>query len=60
HPDRAAPGRVGAQRMGAREAVCARIMVLGATRLRRFEPEPPMSTGFLVMADPEGNEFCLD
>ncbi|NMA75685.1 MAG: VOC family protein, partial [Actinomycetales bacterium] len=24
------------------------------------EPEPPLSIGFLVMADPEGNEFCLD
>jgi hypothetical protein len=21
---------------------------------------PPMSAGFIVMTDPEGNEFCLD
>lgn len=29
-------------------------------RVHRFAPEPPMSGGFLVMTDPEGNEFCLD
>jgi hypothetical protein len=23
-------------------------------------PAPPMSAGFIVMTDPEGNEFCLD
>ncbi len=27
---------------------------------RRYEPAPPMSAGFIVMTDPEGNEFCLD
>jgi hypothetical protein len=26
----------------------------------RHEPAPPMSGGFIVMTDPEGNEFCLD
>ncbi|MFD5177670.1 VOC family protein [Nocardia sp. NPDC058379] len=57
---RAAPGLQGEERMTALEAECARLVALGATRLRRFEPEPPMSFGFLVMADPEGNEFCLD
>ena len=41
-------------------AECARLVALGATRLRRSEPEPPMSQGFIVMDDPEGNEFCLD
>jgi len=35
-------------------------VALGATRLRRQEPDPPMTGGFIVMADPEGNEFCLD
>jgi hypothetical protein len=35
-------------------------MAVGATRLHRFEPEPPMSSGYVVMRDPEGNEFCLD
>ncbi|MET9213480.1 MULTISPECIES: VOC family protein [unclassified Nocardia] len=57
---RAAPGLQGEERMTALEAECARLVALGATRLRRFEPEPPMSFGFIVMADPEGNEFCLD
>ncbi|MEU8137100.1 VOC family protein [Streptodolium elevatio] len=57
---RAAPGLEGEDRMAALEAECARLVELGAERVRRFEPEPPMSTGFIVMADPEGNEFCLD
>jgi hypothetical protein len=57
---RAAPGLDGDERMAALEAECARLVGLGATRRKRFEPEPPMSAGFIVMADPEGNEFCLD
>ena len=32
----------------------------GATRLRRYQPAPPLGAGHIVMADPEGNEFCLD
>ncbi|HKE75733.1 MAG TPA: VOC family protein [Acidimicrobiales bacterium] len=56
---RAAPGLMGDERMAALEAECDRLVGLGATRLRRFEPDP-MSAGFIVMADPEGNEFCLD
>jgi hypothetical protein len=57
---RAAPGLEGDERMVALEAECARLVTLGASRLERFDPDPPMSHGFLVMADPEGNEFCLD
>ncbi|GAA0903473.1 VOC family protein [Virgisporangium aurantiacum] len=57
---RAAPGLQGEQRMAALEAECDRLVALGAARIRRYEPEPPMSAGFIVMADPEGNEFCLD
>ncbi|ADH67492.1 VOC family protein [Nocardiopsis dassonvillei] len=57
---RVAPGLRGEERMAALEAECARLLALGATRVRRHEPEPPMETGFIVMADPEGNEFCLD
>ena len=57
---RAAPGLEGEQRMTALESECDRLVGLGASRLRRFEPDPPMSHGFIVMADPEGNEFCLD
>jgi hypothetical protein len=57
---RAAPGLAGEQRMAALEAECDRLVALGAKRLRRDEPAPPLSLGFIVMADPEGNEFCLD
>lgn len=56
---RAAPGLQGEGRMTALEAECDRVVALGATRLRRDEPAP-MSAGFIVMTDPEGNEFCLD
>jgi hypothetical protein len=57
---RAAPGLDGAERMAALEVECERLVARGATRVRRSEPAPPMSAGFIVMADPEGNEFCLD
>jgi hypothetical protein len=57
---RAAPGLEGDERMAALEAECDRLVALGAKRQRRFEPEPPLSYGCIVMTDPEGNEFCLD
>jgi hypothetical protein len=57
---RAAPGLEGEERMAALEAECARLVTLGATRVRRVEPDGPMEAGFVVMQDPEGNEFCLD
>ncbi|MFP5021309.1 VOC family protein [Pseudonocardia phyllosphaerae] len=57
---RAAPGLTGDDRMAALETECARLVALGARRLRRDEPAPPLSHGFIVLADPEGNEFCLD
>lgn len=57
---RAAPDLQGEERMAALEAECDRLVRLGATRVRRYEPDPPLGTGFLVMTDPEGNEFCLD
>jgi hypothetical protein len=57
---RAAPGLAGDERMAALEAEAERLVALGATRLRRHEPSPPLDAGHLVMADPEGNEFCLD
>jgi hypothetical protein len=57
---RAAPGLAGDERMAALEAECDRLVALGAGRLRRSEPDPPLSGGFIVMTDPEGNEFCLD
>jgi hypothetical protein len=46
--------------MAALEAECERLVALGASRFKRFEPEPPMSHGYIVMEDPEGNFFCLD
>ena len=57
---RTAPGLDGEERMAAFETEAARLVGLGATRLERHEPDPPLSGGFIVMADPEGNEFCLD
>jgi len=57
---RAAPGLEGDERMAALETECDRLETLGATRVRRFEPAPPMGSGHIVMTDPEGNEFCLD
>ena len=57
---RAAPGLQGDERMAALESECERLVALGATRVKRYEPEPPMGGGHIVMADPEGNVFCLD
>ncbi len=57
---RAAPGLAGDARMAALEAEAGRLISHGATRLRRNEPAPPLDAGNIVMADPEGNEFCLD
>ncbi len=57
---RVAPGLAGDERMAALEAECERLVALGAARVRRFEPTPPMNAGHIVMTDPEGNEFCLD
>ena len=56
---RAAPGQESDERMATLEAEAARLVVLGASRFKRFEPGP-MEAGFIVMQDPEGNEFCLD
>lgn len=57
---RAAPGLTGPERMVALEAECDRLVSLGAVRAQRYEPDPPMSAGHIVMTDPEGNVFCLD
>ncbi|MFI7551452.1 VOC family protein [Micromonospora sediminimaris] len=57
---RAAPGLTGAERMAALQAESDRLVALGATQVRRVEPAPPLETGFIVLTDPEGNEFCLD
>ncbi|WP_433319048.1 VOC family protein [Micromonospora sp. CA-269861] len=57
---RAAPGLEGDERMAALEAEAERLVPHGAKRLSRHEPAPPLGAGHLIMADPEGNEFCLD
>jgi hypothetical protein len=57
---RAAPGLRGDERMAALEAECDRLVALGAKRVRRLEPAPPLDAGHLMLTDPEGNEFCLD
>jgi catechol 2,3-dioxygenase-like lactoylglutathione lyase family enzyme len=57
---RAAPGLAGEERMAALEAEAERLVGLGATRLERHEPSPPLQAGHIILADPEGNEFCLD
>ena len=57
---RAAPVLEGEARMAALEEEAGRLIALGATRLERHDPAPPMDAGHIVMADPEGNEFCLD
>ena len=57
---RAAPGLEGDARMAALEAEAERLTGHGAVRLQRNEPAPPLGHGNIIMADPEGNEFCLD
>ncbi len=57
---RAAPGLEGEERMTALDTEATRLVGLGATRVRRVDPDGRMETGFVVMQDLEGNEFCLD
>ena len=56
---RAAPGLRGDERMAALAARAEELQAAGATILKRFEPSG-IEAGWIVMADPEGNEFCLD
>jgi hypothetical protein len=56
---RAAPGLTGDERMPALEAECERLVAIGASRVARFEADA-MSAGWIVLRDPEGNEFCVD
>ena len=46
--------------MAALEAEAERLAAHGASRLRRYEPAPPLGAGHIVMTGPGGNEFCLD
>lgn len=56
---RRASGLRGDERMSALEAEATRLEALGATRLYRIDADA-IDEGFITMADPEGNEFCLD
>lgn len=56
---RAGTGLVGAERLATLEAECARLVALGATRVRLL-PADDEEESCLVMQDVEGNEFCLD
>ncbi|MQY20106.1 VOC family protein [Nocardia macrotermitis] len=56
---RVGTGLVGAERVAVLEAECARLVALGAVRLRLL-PADDVNESCLVMQDVEGNEFCLD
>ncbi|MCW2845681.1 MAG: hypothetical protein JWN22_3597 [Nocardioides sp.] len=52
-------GMVGAERLAALEAECARLLPFGASRVRLLVADEH-NESCLVMQDVEGNEFCLD
>jgi len=56
---RVGTGLVGEERVAALETECARLVALGAVRVRLL-PADDMDESTLVMQDIEGNEFCLD
>src|SRR3954469_14117298 len=56
---RVGTGLVGADRLATLEAECARLIELGATRVRLL-PAADGEESCIVMQDIEGNEFCLD
>ena len=56
---RAGTGLVGEERLAVLEAECARLVALGAVRVRLLRADGD-NESCLVMQDIEGNEFCLD
>lgn len=56
---RVATGLVGEERLAALEAECARLVELGAGRVRLLRADG-VNESCIVMQDVEGNEFCLD
>jgi hypothetical protein len=56
---RVGTGLVGEERVAALEAECARLVALGAVRVRLLRADG-VNESCLVMQDVEGNEFCLD
>ncbi|GHF40675.1 hypothetical protein FHX82_004859 [Amycolatopsis bartoniae] len=56
---RVGTGLVGAERVAALEAECARLVALGAVRVGLLVADE-YNESCLTMQDVEGNEFCLD
>jgi len=56
---RVGTGLEGEERLAVLEAECARLVALGAARVRLL-PADDENESCLVMQDLEGNEFCLD
>lgn len=56
---RVGAGLVGEERLEALEAECARLVELGAQRIRLLRADG-FNESCIVMQDIEGNEFCLD
>ncbi|NNJ07409.1 VOC family protein [Streptomyces sp. PKU-MA01144] len=56
---RVGTGLVGEERLAVLEAECARLVALGAVRVRLLRADG-VNESCLVMQDVEGNEFCLD
>jgi hypothetical protein len=56
---RVGTGLVGDERLATLEAECARLVALGAVRVRLLVADG-YNESCMVMQDIEGNEFCLD
>ncbi|MFF0490941.1 VOC family protein [Nocardia sp. NPDC003482] len=56
---RVGTGLTGDERLAALEAECARLVALGAVRVRLLAADG-FNESCIVMQDIEGNEFCLD
>ena len=56
---RVGTGLVGDERLATLEAECARLVALGAVRVRVLLADDEIES-CIVMQDVEGNEFCLD
>ena len=56
---RVGTGLVGPERLAALEAESARLVEIGAVRVRLLTADD-LNESCLVMQDVEGNEFCLD
>lgn len=46
-------------REGTRDEELARVLTLGATEVADLRGKYGPGTGWMVLADPEGNEFCI-